>query len=58
MQLIESNRLLSTCKRCGLKFEVNSLITYITRLATTRRFDVPAPVAWAHGELKPHMLMI
>lgn len=28
MQLIESNRLLSTCKRCGLKFEVNSLITY------------------------------
>lgn len=28
MQLIESNRLLSTCQRCGLKFEVNSLITY------------------------------
>lgn len=28
MQLIESNRLLSTCKRCGLKFEVNFLITY------------------------------
>lgn len=28
MQLIESNRLLSTCQRCGLKFEVNYLITY------------------------------
>lgn len=28
MQQIENSRLLSTCQRCGKKFEVNSLITY------------------------------
>ena len=28
MPLIENSRLLSTCQRCGKKFEVNSLITY------------------------------
>ena len=28
MQLIESSRILSTCQRCGKKFEVKSLITY------------------------------
>ena len=28
MPLIENSSLLSTCQKCGKKFEVNSLITY------------------------------
>lgn len=29
MPLIENSRLLSTCQRCGKKFEVNTLITHL-----------------------------
>lgn len=28
MPLMENTKILSTCQRCGQKFEVNSLITY------------------------------